>query len=371
MIIRKSLIASRLSLALGLVCFPTWGWSQANTPSQDEIWRKANEAVAQFPRGHIDVLKWEQGNAAPNAQSDAAQKPAGDLLTINSSEEAIRYAWKVHLDLQSTIARAGPETVAHIVAGRWDRVDPSLVKRVEDMDELLEVAAQARKDFANSVAAQTLVQQAKELLLAAESARELGDRMVSVGNWSKLQQAPMQMAELAAQMNLQKAQLAAVQAQGRLLKTLGKWGLHQAVEVPGTQRSLPEKIDTAQDVQSKLQAMQARLSGAERFASRDRVSQAYAAYQGAYANAKLAQAAYSLNQWVMDETVLHYNGMLKSTWDVLAQAQSQLQAASTAVNAQRDFELAQIDLDWVLLGGAPLAFVTLGGAENAPSAAGH
>lgn len=32
---------------------------------QDLPWRKANEDVARFPRGHADLLKWEEKQAAP------------------------------------------------------------------------------------------------------------------------------------------------------------------------------------------------------------------------------------------------------------------------------------------------------------------
>ena len=73
-------------------------------------------------------------------------------------------------------------------------------------------------------------------------------------------------------------------------------------------------------------------------------------------------------QFVTEETVLHYNGMLKSTWDVLTESQNQIQASAAAVNAQRDFAIAKIDLEWVLLGGEPTGFITLGGGDAAPAA---
>lgn len=41
-------------------------------------WKKANADVAQFPRGHIDLLKWEEANpgAAPRPQPAPAAAPA-------------------------------------------------------------------------------------------------------------------------------------------------------------------------------------------------------------------------------------------------------------------------------------------------------
>jgi hypothetical protein len=38
-------------------------------------WKKANAAVAEFPRGHIDLLKWEERQPAPAASSPPAPAP--------------------------------------------------------------------------------------------------------------------------------------------------------------------------------------------------------------------------------------------------------------------------------------------------------
>lgn len=35
-------------------------------------WRKANAQVAQFPRGHADILKWEQAHPGPGTRSSPA-----------------------------------------------------------------------------------------------------------------------------------------------------------------------------------------------------------------------------------------------------------------------------------------------------------
>lgn len=43
-------------------------------------WRKANADVAQFPRGHIDLLKWEErqsGKPADGATPPAPAQPPG------------------------------------------------------------------------------------------------------------------------------------------------------------------------------------------------------------------------------------------------------------------------------------------------------
>lgn len=42
-------------------------------PALDD-WKKANAAVGQFPRGHADLLKWEQAQE-PKPAAPAAKKP--------------------------------------------------------------------------------------------------------------------------------------------------------------------------------------------------------------------------------------------------------------------------------------------------------
>jgi hypothetical protein len=39
-------------------------------------WRDANAAVAEFPRGHADLLKWEERQGAPAAGASVAPLPA-------------------------------------------------------------------------------------------------------------------------------------------------------------------------------------------------------------------------------------------------------------------------------------------------------
>ncbi|MEZ5701495.1 MAG: hypothetical protein R3E42_05270 [Burkholderiaceae bacterium] len=67
-----------------------------------------------------------------------------------------------------------------------------------------------------------------------------------------------------------------------------------------------------------------------------------------------------------EETVLHYNGMLKSVWDLLGEVRNQAAAEVDAIGAQRDFWLAEADLQWTLQGGAPARLVSLGGGSVSP-----
>lgn len=79
-----------------------------------------------------------------------------------------------------------------------------------------------------------------------------------------------------------------------------------------------------------------------------------------------------LRQFIRDETTLRYNGMLASVWDLLAEARNSTQAVANAIEAQRDFWLAETDLQLALTGTSPGALQGLtSGAAAASTPQGH
>ena len=81
-----------------------------------------------------------------------------------------------------------------------------------------------------------------------------------------------------------------------------------------------------------------------------------------------------LAQQMQEEAVYRYNGMFISTWQLLAQARSTAQAVVTATDAQRDFWLADVDLQLALYSTSPGAGATSIAApstSSATSAQGH
>ncbi|MFY3385068.1 TolC family protein [Paracidovorax sp. MALMAid1276] len=72
-----------------------------------------------------------------------------------------------------------------------------------------------------------------------------------------------------------------------------------------------------------------------------------------------------LRQFVAQETTLRYNGMLASVWELLAEARSSTQAVASAIEAQRDFWLAETDLQLALTGTSPGALQGL--SADAPA----
>ena len=268
------------------------------------------------------------------------------------------------------MSRLGAANVNALAQGRWTEVDASLQRRVPDMAELLEVAAQGRKAWVQAVAARQVWLQQRTALTAAEAASELGQRMVSVGNWSKLQQAQVQLAHSGARLNLLRARNAAAQAEAALVRTLGLTDPQAQVQLPDQLPALPAHTLTADQLDTRAAAITAQLPDIEAKRNTALVRQARLAYADSHALALAARdEVVQTRELIREETLLHYNGMLKSVWDVLAEVGNQSQAVIAAIEAQRDFWLAEADVQWVLQGGMPTSLVSLGGGGGGASAA--
>ncbi len=355
-------------IVFSFVSIPLTLSAQTTSLGADTDWRSANDAVGQLKRGHADVLKWEQANASPAAM----QGPVADGLKLLTIEDVTRQAWRNHRDLARSLTRLDTATVALIVTGRWTEVDPSLQRRVDDMDEVLEVAVQARKAWLQAVATRQALAQYRTALDAAEAANELGRRMVNVGNWSKLQQTQMQLAQSAAKMNLVRAQYTADQAQASLIKLLGLRGQYTHVTLPESLPVVPPQLVPRDEWQKKLMAIQAQLPVADGIRNQANIELALAAYQASHALVKgTRDEVLKTREFISEETLLHYNGMLSSVWDLLGESRNQSQAVIDAIAAQRDFWIAEADLQWVLQGGEPDNFVSLGAGGEAAAPAGH
>lgn len=104
------------------------------------------------------------------------------------------------------------------------------------------------------------------------------------------------------------------------------------------------------------------------------VREAYSAYQTAY---RLAQQyrdhALPLRQRMAEQALLRYNGMLVSVFDLLADARSQIQTANAAIEAQRDYWVAETQLQASLSGRSPgaIALPVSGVSSNSNRPAAH
>ncbi len=90
--------------------------------------------------------------------------------------------------------------------------------------------------------------------------------------------------------------------------------------------------------------------------ARSEVREAYGAYRSAWDIAKHQRdEIVPLKQRISEENLLRYNGMLIGVFELLADARSQIASVNGAIDALRDFWLAQADLDMALVGKPSLA----------------
>jgi outer membrane protein TolC len=103
--------------------------------------------------------------------------------------------------------------------------------------------------------------------------------------------------------------------------------------------------------------------------ARSEVREAYGAYRSAWDIAKhQREEIVPLKARISEENLLRYNGMLIGVFELLADARSQIASVNGAIDALRDFWIAQADLDMALVGKPSLSAAT--GPSRAASPAG-
>lgn len=102
--------------------------------------------------------------------------------------------------------------------------------------------------------------------------------------------------------------------------------------------------------------------------ARSQVREAWSAYRTSYDLARhYRDEIVPLRKKISEETLLRYNGMLMSVFELLADARAQISGVNAAIEAQRDFWIADTDLQAAIHGTGGTT-VTLAGAA-APEAA--
>ncbi len=106
--------------------------------------------------------------------------------------------------------------------------------------------------------------------------------------------------------------------------------------------------------------------------ARSEVREAYAMQQSQYAIAKhLRDEVVPLKKRISDENQLRYNGMLIGVFELLADARSQISAVNAAIEAQRDYWLAESDLQMALVGTPGMIAAPTASSASAEAAGGH
>jgi outer membrane protein TolC len=106
--------------------------------------------------------------------------------------------------------------------------------------------------------------------------------------------------------------------------------------------------------------------------ARSEVREAHAMLLSQYAVARhVRDEILPLKKRISEENLLRYNGMFISVFDLLADARSQLATVNTAIETQRDFWLAEADLQMALVGKPDLRPVASAGMAVAEGGGGH
>lgn len=94
--------------------------------------------------------------------------------------------------------------------------------------------------------------------------------------------------------------------------------------------------------------------------ARSEAREAYHGYRSAHDLARHYQdEVVPLRKFIADEMLLRYNGMINSAFDLLADTRASIAAVQASIEAQRDFWLADTDLQTVLTGTSPGALTTM------------
>ena len=106
--------------------------------------------------------------------------------------------------------------------------------------------------------------------------------------------------------------------------------------------------------------------------ARSQVREAYSAYRTTYDVARQHRdELVPLRKKISEESLLRYNGMLMSVFELLADARAQIAGVNAAIDAQRDFWIAETDLQAAITGtgGSSISMASTTAATEA--AAGH
>ena len=305
-----------------------------STNAKEQAWLKANETVAENPRGHIDVLRWEKKNAS--SAKAAADTPALDFATYWQRVLA------VHRQQQIAVNRLGPDLWQRAIAGSYTPSDRLLVQRIEDSDGALALYVQTQRAWANAIAAERLAELSAQSREIAAVLLLFKERQRAPGNISESEVLHARVADAQAAQALMLAQRQALAGQEHLAQLAKRLELLQPLALP---KKLATDLAWQQGLDKKIAAVDLR-----DFSNRDarqRFAQAQWRLQKNLADAqslyRLANENAASADKQKDETVLRYNGMLLGTEDVLNAAQA-ANAAQMAEQTQA-LQLLQVQLD--------------------------
>ena len=391
----------KIALACAWACVQVSGWAQsAATESDGEAWRRANAAVGQHQRGHADILAQEAAQTQVAGQATGAARPVLNLRQATTT--ALRQRPDLWLGpalntLETARINAQVAQLSHQVSRAWVEA-VAANQSVVYLQDALE-ATEAGAELAQRMAAvgnwsqmqriQTRLLQsdaAMALAVARQQALSTRERLVRLlGLWGEAAKfsLPPRLPDLPASpvtaQGLEDAALrqhlpsALARAHAERQRaafsrdSLAAWQSLAAGITPTWQNQPPDDgsalgtlltqapvLDTRQNaLRHALEDAIRALAEADTLTSstRSRAREAYGRYRSAYDTARHQRDDVVLwRTTLQEETQARYNGMLLSTWDLLASAGARIRSVNAALLAQRDFWLAHTDLQGVLAG---------------------
>ena len=236
--------------------------------------------------------------------------------------------------------------------------------RLQAADEIVALLFSARRAWVQAVAARESQRYLEDVAAAAEAGRDIMEGMRQVGNASELEWLRAQTLHADAAASLTAAQLAAALDRERLIQTLGLWGADaDQVRLPGRLPDLPPAAIGPEGLEDRAVAQRfdvragriEGLAGEAGVNARADVRTAWLAYRASYDLARHARdALVPLANRTSAEQLKLYNGMLIDVFDLVADATERINAVNAALDAQRSFWLAEVELQRAMSGaGSP------------------
>jgi len=232
--------------------------------------------------------------------------------------------------------------------------------RVLAADQVGALMFAARRAWVSVVSARQTVRYFEDVLLALEAGRDIVESMRSVGNASELEVLRAQTLHADAVAHLTTVQVAAAVQRERLIQVLGLWGPDaERVQLPERFADLPRTPVTPDGIEARAVAQRFDIEagrasdspGEAAVNARADVRTAWLAYRGAYDLARHArEALVPLAERTSAEQLKMYNGMLIGVLDLVADAAQRINAVNAALDAERDFWLAEIELQRAMAG---------------------
>jgi outer membrane protein TolC len=140
---------------------------------------------------------------------------------------------------------------------------------------------------------------------------------------------------------------------------MGLWGEDIGYVLPERLPELPAEAREGGELEAQALRQRLDLQAVNRAAdsairARSEVRESYAAYRTAFDIARhYRDEIVPLRKRISEEMLLRYNGMLSSVFELLADSRDAVASVNAYLEAQRDFWIAEADLQMALTTGSP------------------